>query len=233
MDFDLTEEQRLLKDSVDRLVADSYGDFEKRKHHQDNAQGYSPALWSQYAELGLLGLPFTEEQGGFGGGPVETMIVMEALGRGLALEPYLASVVLGGGFLRLGGSDAQREALIPALVEGSATLAFAQIERQSRNDLHDVATTARRTEAGWVLDGAKSLVLHGDSATHLIVSARTAGARGATATASPCSSCRRMRRASAAAAMPPRTGCARPRSCSRAPPCRPRPCWARKARARR
>lgn len=177
MDFDLTEEQRLLKDSVDRLVADSYGDFEKRKHHQDNAQGYSPALWSQYAELGLLGLPFTEEQGGFGGGPVETMIVMEALGRGLALEPYLASVVLGGGFLRLGGSDAQREALIPALVEGSATLAFAQIERQSRNDLHDVATTARRTEAGWVLDGAKSLVLHGDSATHLIVSARTAGAR--------------------------------------------------------
>ncbi|MCQ4158827.1 acyl-CoA dehydrogenase family protein [Roseomonas sp. GC11] len=173
MDFDLTEEQRLLKESVDRLIADSYGDFEKRRHHQDNPRGYSPVLWAQYAELGLLGLPFSEEQGGFGGGPVETMIVMEALGRGLALEPYLASIVLGGGFLRLGG----REELIGDVVGGTATLAFAQIERQSRNDLHDVATTARRTEAGWVLEGAKSLVLHGDSATHLIVSARNAGAR--------------------------------------------------------
>lgn len=173
MDFDLTEEQRLLKESVDRLFADSYGDFEKRKQHQDHPQGWSPALWSQYAEMGLLGLPFSESQGGFGGGPVETMIVMEAIGRGLAVEPYLASVVLGGGFLRLAG----RDALIPAVAEGSATLAFAHTERQSRHDLFDVATTARRTENGWVLDGSKNVVLHGDSADHIIISARTAGAR--------------------------------------------------------
>ena len=173
MDFDLTEEQRLLKESVDRLMADAYGDFEKRKQHQNHPQGYSPELWAKYAEMGLLALPFTEEQGGFGGGPVETMLVMEAIGRGLAVEPYLATVVLGGGFLRLAG----REDMIPAIAEGSATLAFAQIERQSRDDLFDVATTARRTEAGWVLDGAKSVVLHGDTASHLIVSARTSGNR--------------------------------------------------------
>ena len=173
MDFDLTEEQRLLKESVDRLMADAYGDFEKRKQHQNHPQGYSPELWSKYAEMGLLALPFTEEQGGFGGGPVETMLVMEAIGRGLAVEPYLATVVLGGGFLRLAG----REDMIPAVAESSATLAFAQIERQSRDDLFDVATTARRTEAGWVLDGAKSVVLHGDTASHLIVSARTSGNR--------------------------------------------------------
>jgi len=173
MDFDFTEEQRLLKESVDRLFADSYGDFEQRKRHQDHPRGWSPALWGQYAEMGLLGLPFGESQGGFGGGPVETMIVMEAIGRGLAVEPYLATVVLGGGFLRLTG----REALIPAVAEGGATLAFAHTERQSRHDLFDVATTARRTEAGWVLDGAKNVVLHGDSADHIILSARTAGAR--------------------------------------------------------
>jgi len=173
VDFDLTEEQRLLKESVDRLMADAYGDFEKRKQHQNHPQGYSPELWAKYAEMGLLALPFTEEQGGFGGGPVETMLVMEAIGRGLAVEPYLATVVLGGGFLRLAG----REDMIPAVAESSATLAFAQIERQSRDDLFDVATTARRTEAGWVLDGAKSVVLHGDTASHLIVSARTSGNR--------------------------------------------------------
>jgi len=173
VDFDLTEEQRLLKESVDRLMADAYGDFEKRKQHQGHPQGYSPELWAKYAEMGLLALPFSEEQGGFGGGPVETMLVMEAIGRGLAVEPYLATVVLGGGFLRLAG----REDLIPAVAEGSATLAFAHTERQSRDDLFDVATTARRTDDGWVLDGAKSVVLHGDTASHLIVSARTAGNR--------------------------------------------------------
>ncbi|WP_419900053.1 acyl-CoA dehydrogenase family protein [Roseomonas sp. USHLN139] len=177
MDFDLTEDQRLLKDSVDRLIQDNYGDFEKRRHHQADARGYSTALWAKYAELGLLGLPFPEEQGGFGGSAVDTMNVMETFGRGLVLEPYLATVVLGGGFLRAGGSAAQQQALIPGIVDGSTTLAFAQIEAQSRYDLFDVATTARRVGSSWLLNGAKSLVLHGDSADHLIVSARTAGNR--------------------------------------------------------
>lgn len=173
MDFDLTEEQRLLKESVDRLMAGAYGDFEKRRGYQEEAKGYSPKLWTQYAEMGLLGLPFPEAQGGFGGGPLETMIVMEAVGRGLAVEPYLTSVVIGGGLLRLAG----RDDLIGELVGGEATFALATTEWQSRDDLFDVATTARRSGEGWVLDGAKSVVLYGESADHLIVSARTAGQR--------------------------------------------------------
>src|SRR5918911_1002407 len=176
MDFDLSDEQRLLKDSVDRLVAGRY-DFEARKRYAQEPEGFSRALWGQYAELGLLGLPFAEEHGGFGGGAVETMIVMEAFGRALALEPYLATVVLGGGFLRYGASDAQRAELIPQIAAGELTLAFVHTERQSRYDLFDVATTARRDGSGFVIDGEKGVVVHGDSAQKLIVTARTAGAR--------------------------------------------------------
>ncbi len=130
---------------------------------------------AQYAELGLLGLPFGEDHGGFGGGPVETMIVMEAFGRALALEPYLATVVLGGGFIRHGASDAQRGAILPKIADGSLRLAFAHTERQSRYDLADVATTAKRDGDGWIVDGNKGVVLHGDTADSLIVTARTAG----------------------------------------------------------
>src|SRR6478735_8330361 len=138
MDFDLTEEQRLLKDSVERLIADQY-QFEQRKKYQAEPDGWSRALWQQYAELGLLGLPFEEAHGGFGGGTVETMIVMEAFGRGLVLEPYLATVLLGGGLVRHGGDPAQRAEVLPAIVAGERLLAFAQAERQSRYDLADVA----------------------------------------------------------------------------------------------
>src|SRR5215207_3904429 len=134
MDFDLSEEQRLLKESVDRLLAERY-EFEARKKYAASGEGFSRELWAQYAELGLLGLPFAEEHGGFGGGPVETMIVMESLGRALALEPYLATVVLGGGLLRRGGSDEQKAALIPGIAAGERLLAFAHTERQSRYDL--------------------------------------------------------------------------------------------------
>ena len=177
MDFDLTDEQRLLKDSVDRLFADSYGDLEQRRRIQAEPRGWSEPLWNTYAGLGLLGLPFDEEHGGFAGGPVETMIVMQAIGSTLAVEPYLSTVVLGGGLIRLGGSEAQRQALLPRIAEGALRVAFAHSERQSRYDLQDVGTTARRVEAGWQLDGEKSLVLHGDSAGLLLVSARTAGGR--------------------------------------------------------
>jgi pimeloyl-CoA dehydrogenase small subunit len=179
MDFDLSEEQRLLKESVERLIADRY-EFETRKTYAREPEGWSRAMWAQYAELGLLGLPFAEEHGGFGGGPVETMIVMEAFGRGLVLEPFLATVVLGGGFLRLGGSEAQRAGLIPRIAEGKLRLAFAHTERQSRYDLAEVATTARRDgggDGGWILDGDKGVVLHGDVADKLIVTARVGGSR--------------------------------------------------------
>ena len=174
MDFDLSDEQRLLRDSVERLIADRY-DFETRMRYAREPEGFSRALWEQYAELGLLGLPFTEEDGGFGGGAVETMIVMEALGRGLALEPYLATVVLGGGLLRHGASEEQRAELVPQIAAGELTLAFAHTERQSRYDLADVTTTAKRDGDGYLLDGQKGVVLHGDSAQRLLVTARTAG----------------------------------------------------------
>jgi pimeloyl-CoA dehydrogenase small subunit len=176
MDFDLTDEQRLLKDSVDRLLADHY-DFAKRRGYLAEPGGFSTALWSRYAEQGLLGLPFAEEHGGFGGGAIDVMLVMEAFGRVLALEPYLATVVLGGTALRLAGNAAQQSAILPQVAEGHMTLAFAHGERQARYDLTDVLTTAKPTARGWVLDGAKSVVAHGDGADRLIVSARTAGER--------------------------------------------------------
>jgi len=174
MDFELTDEQRMLRESVERLMADRY-DFAARKRFMQGPVGFSVELWRQYANLGLLGLPFAESDGGLGGGPVETMIVMEAFGRALALEPYLATVVLGGGFLRLGGSAAMRAELGPQIAGGTLKLAFAHAERQARYDLADVATTARRDGAGFVLDGAKSLVLHGDAAGKFVVSARLSG----------------------------------------------------------
>jgi pimeloyl-CoA dehydrogenase small subunit len=176
MDFDLTEEQRLLRDSVERLLADHYG-FDKRRAYLAEPEGWSRGLWAQYAELGLLGLPFPEDYGGFGGGPIEVMLVMEAFGRVLALEPYLATVVLGGTALRLAGNDEQKAAILPQIAEGGMILAFAHGERQARYDLTDVLTTAKPKGGGWVLDGAKSVVPHGDSAQRLMVSARTAGER--------------------------------------------------------
>jgi pimeloyl-CoA dehydrogenase small subunit len=176
MDFDLTDEQRLLSDSVDRLLADTYT-FEKRKGYLAEPEGWSRGLWSQYAELGLLGLPFAEEHGGFGGGGIETMLVMQAFGRVLALEPYLASVVLSGTALRLSGNKTQQSALLPQIAVGKLVVAFAHGERQARYDLSDVLTNAKPKGSGWVLDGAKSVVTHGDIADRLIVSARTKGDR--------------------------------------------------------
>ena len=176
MDFDLSEEQRLLKESVDGLLADAY-DFEARKKYMAEQGGWSKTMWGKLAEQGLLGLPFAESDGGFGAGGVETMIVMEAMGRALVLEPYLATVVIAGGFLRHGASAAQKSAHIPAIIDGSKTFGFAQLEKQSRYDLFDVATSAKKKGDGWVIDGEKFVVLNGDSADMLIVTARTKGAQ--------------------------------------------------------
>lgn len=174
MDFDLSEEQRLLKDSVEGLLNDAY-DFEKRKTYIAEKKGWSGDIWKKFADQGLLGLPFSEADGGFGGGAIETMIVMEAMGKALVVEPYLATVVLGGGFLRHGANEAQRQAHIPAIADGSKTFAFAQLEKNSRYDLADVSTTAKKKGDGWVIDGAKYVVLHGGSADTLVVTARTKG----------------------------------------------------------
>lgn len=132
-------------------------------------------MWGQYAEMGLLALHFSEADGGLGGTPVETAIVMESLGKALALEPYFATAILGGSFLRFGGNDDQRAEYVPAVAEGALKLAFAQVERNSRYDLHHVETAARKDSSGYVLNGQKSVVLHGDCADKLFVTARTAG----------------------------------------------------------
>jgi pimeloyl-CoA dehydrogenase small subunit len=174
MDFDLSEEQRLLKESVDGLLSDAY-EFEQRKKYMKEKGGWSKAIWSKLAEQGLLGLPFAEDDGGFGAGAVETMIVMEALGRALVLEPYLATVVIGGGFLRHGGSAAQKQAHIPGIIDGSRTFGFAQLEKNSRYDLHDVATTAKKKGGGYAIDGEKFVVINGENADTLVVTARTKG----------------------------------------------------------
>ena len=176
MDFDLTDDQRLLTDSVNRLLGDQYT-FEKRRGFLKSPEGWSTALWAQYAELGLLGLPFAEEFGGFGGGAVDVMLLMQAFGRHLVLEPYLSTVVLGGTAIKLAGSAEQQGDILPGVAEGSIKLAFAHYERQSRYDISDVLTTAKASGGGYVLDGAKSVVLHGDSADKLVISARTSGAR--------------------------------------------------------
>jgi pimeloyl-CoA dehydrogenase small subunit len=174
MDFELSEEQRLLKDSVERLTTQRY-DFEARKKYMKEADGWSRALWQQYVDLGLTALPFSEEHGGVGGGPVETMIVMEAFGRALALEPYYASTVIGGSLLKLGAGDKTQAEVLPKVAAGETLLAFAHIERQARYDLADVATTAKKDGAGYVLNGEKSLAIHGDCADKIIVSARVSG----------------------------------------------------------
>ena len=176
MDFDLSEEQRMLKESVDRLLGDRYS-FELRKGYAKSADGWSRELWQQYADLGLLGVPFDSQYGGFGGGPVETMILMEAFGKALVLEPYFATVILFGGAVKIAGSEAQKTALLPRITEGKLLGAFASAERNSRYDLADVQTTARKDEAGWVLDGEKTVVIHGDCADTLVVSARVSGAQ--------------------------------------------------------
>ena len=174
MDFDLNDDQRLLKDTIDRLLADRYG-FDQRRSAMAEPGGWSRALWAQFAELGLLGLPFAEEHGGFGGGPVETMIVADAFGRALVVEPYFATVVLGGGLLRHAASPELQAELLPRIASGDLKLAFAQLERHSRHELHNVGTIARRDGGRWRLEGEKGVVLHGDCADKLLVTARTAG----------------------------------------------------------
>ena len=176
MDFELSDDQRLLLESVSRMLADNYS-FAQRKTYLAATEGWSTAMWSRFAELGLLGLPIPEQYGGFGGGAQEVMLVMQAFGRVLVVEPYFPTVVLGGTAIIQAGSAEQRQAILPAIAEGRMKLAFAHSERQARYDLTDVVTTAQRDGDGWVLDGSKTVVAHGDSADKLIVSARTSNDR--------------------------------------------------------
>jgi pimeloyl-CoA dehydrogenase small subunit len=174
MDFDYSEEQRLLADTLKRFLSTSYS-FEARAKTIASQEGYSQDVWTGFADMGLLGLPFDPDYGGFGGSAVDVMIVMEALGEGLVVEPYLATVGLGGQFIARGGTEMQKQRLLPAVTEGKAKLAFAHTERGARYDLQHVATRARPTGEGWLLEGEKCAVLHGGCADVLVVSARTVG----------------------------------------------------------
>ena len=173
MDFSFSEEQNQLRDAVRRYVSQEYS-FEARRKILKGA-GTSDAIWSGLAELGLMGVPVPEVQGGFGGNGVDMLVVMEELGRGLVAEPYFASAVMGTAFVKFGGSDAQTAALLPALADGSLKLACALTEKQSRHELNNVALMGAATTNGFSLNGLKTVVLHGAQADKLIVSARTAG----------------------------------------------------------
>ncbi len=181
MDLELSDEQRLLRDSVNGLLNRRYPDVVKtRVAMMAEPKGYSAAGWQEFAEQGLTAIPFAEDDGGLGQGPTEMMLVGEAIGRTLALEPFYATVVLGGGILRHAGSAEQRQRLVPDIAAGKLTLALAHQERQSRFDLFDVGVTAKPDEAGgFTLEGEKCVVVNGDHADKLVVVARTAGDRRA------------------------------------------------------
>ena len=174
MNFDYNEEQQLLADSIRRFIAKDY-DFETRKKIVASAEGASADVWRTFAEMGLLGIPFASAHGGFGGGAIDLMSVMEAIGEGLVVEPFLATVGLAGQLVARGGSEAQRNAILPAIVEGRLKMAFAHTENGARYDLAHVAATARPAGKVWLLDGEKRVVLGAPLADKLVVSARTSG----------------------------------------------------------
>jgi alkylation response protein AidB-like acyl-CoA dehydrogenase len=171
MDLTLSDEQRLLRESAERFVSETYTADHRRKVANDPL-GFSADLWKQFADLGWLALPIPEAHGGLGGGAIETGILMEVFGRGLVCEPYLSTVVIGASLISQCGTETQKQALLPKIADGSLYLAFAHSERQARFDLAKVATSAEKTPDGWRLDGEKTAVLDGNAAGQIIVSAR-------------------------------------------------------------
>ena len=174
MDFDFTEEQSMLRDTVASYLADHYT-FDKRRAAIGNEPGWCPEVWKAFAqELGILGASFPVDLGGLGGGPIENMIIMEEFGKALVVEPYLPTVVIGGGFLKH-SSHVSASELIDGIIAGKNIFAFAYAEPRGRYNLASLATTAKKNGAGWILSGHKAVVVAAPFATHLIVTARTAG----------------------------------------------------------
>ena len=176
MDFELNEIQAMLADSIEKFIVNDY-DFETRQKNASSEPGYSKEVWQIFADLGWTAVPFSEDDGGFDGGPVEMMVVMERLGRGLVVEPYLANVVLAGGVLRRAASSAQKADWLQSMIAGELQTTVAFVERQARYEVNDVSTTATRDGDAWVLNGAKGYVLNGDTAELMIIPARTSGDR--------------------------------------------------------
>ncbi len=174
MNFDLSEEQQLLADSLKRYLANEYS-IDARAKIVASSTGWSDTVWAAFAEMGLLGVPFAEEHGGFGGTAVDVMLVMEAIGEGLVVEPYWVNVGLAGRLIARGGSAEQQKRILPPLIQGKRRLAFAHTERTARYDLGHVGARATRSGSGFTLEGEKRAVLHGAAADTLIVSARTSG----------------------------------------------------------
>lgn len=176
MDFNFTEEQSMLRDTIASFLQDKY-DFDTRRKIVSSDSGWRADYWKAFAEeLGILGAPFSEELGGLGGGAVDNMIVMEEFGKALVIEPYLGTVVIGGGFLKHSG-HADAASVIEGIIGGTTTIAFAYGEPQARYTWRDLKTTAKKDGAGWVLNGHKAVVIGAPFATHLIVTARTGGAQ--------------------------------------------------------
>jgi pimeloyl-CoA dehydrogenase small subunit len=176
VDFNFTEEQEMVRDGLSRLVREQY-DIETRRTAIESEASWRPEIWAQLAELGILGMPFSEDDGGFGGGPIDAMVVMEEFGKGLVVEPFVPTVVCAGGFLKHAGTDAQKEEHIGGIVAGSSIFAFAYAEPQGRYDYADLETTAKKDGNGYVLSGHKAVVVGAPWATHLVVTARTSGGR--------------------------------------------------------
>ena len=174
MDFSFTEEQTLLQESVSRFMQNDYG-FEARQKNASTEQGFSAENWQTFAELGWLGVPFSEADGGFGGGAIETALMSEQFGRGLLIEPFLATVILAGGAIKHGGSEEQKSQYLPGIIDGSKHAALAFVEPQARFNIADITTTATADGDGYVLNGYKAVVLNGPQADFLVVSARTSG----------------------------------------------------------
>ena len=174
MEFNYSEEQLALQDTLQRFISRDY-DFDKRRAFSNSALGFSAAAWSQYADLGLLALPFPEDFGGLGGNGVDIMLVMEQFGHGLLLEPYLSTVVTCGGLIRDAASDALKTKLLSQIAEGKLKLSLAAYEASGRYDLSYVAATAQESGGSWRLSGRKTVVLDGASADYFLVSARSGG----------------------------------------------------------
>lgn len=174
MNFDLTEEQQMLQDSLRRFLANEYT-FDKRREFINSGKGTDDGIWNAFAEMGLLAYTFPEENDGLGGNAIDTMLVMESFGRALVTEPYLATVVLAGGLIRDNGSDAQKADILPAIASGEKRMAFAHYEQGARYNLSHINTSASSEGNGYVLNGSKAAVIHGGQAHQLIVSARTSG----------------------------------------------------------
>ena len=174
MNFDLSDEQQMLQESIDRFIQDNY-DLDARQQLVLSEKGYSDTHWQSMAELGWLGVTVPEDFGGFGGNQIDAMVLMEAFGKGLVLEPVYASVILATRAVVIAGSQALKAEILPGVVAGERQLAFAYAEEQARFDLEDVVTRAQADGEDYIINGHKSMVQHGGSASQIVVSARTSG----------------------------------------------------------